>query len=116
MKSAYKKISDDINDYNNYLTNVNFTVISNNSSVDSSYNFFREYNEIDKLTTQWSNVSKRFNGWKSILSHVLSRYPVLSVLAMVIIWFSHKACQLRSKYIIGIFVELLEIIFIVCIF
>lgn len=103
MKSAYKKLSDAINDYNNYLTNVNFTVISNNSSVDSSYNFFRECNEIDKLTNQWSNVSKRFNDWKSILSHVLSRYPVLSVLAVVIfglaIKLANSGLNILSEYL-----------------
>ncbi len=84
MKS-YNKLSNALNDYNNYLTNVNFKVISNNSSVDSSYNFFRKCNEIDKLTFQWDIVSMKFNGWKSVLSHVLSRNPKTFVLAIVIL-------------------------------
>ncbi len=83
IRKTYQKLSDALDDYNSYLTNVNFKVISNNSSVDSSYSFFRKCNEIDKLTSQWDIVSLKFNGWKSILSHVLNKHPTIFILTIV---------------------------------
>jgi len=83
IRKTYSKLSKALNNYNNYLTNVNFHVISNSSSVDSSYSFFRKCNEIDKLTSQWNIVSKKFHDWKSILSHVLSKHPVISFLTII---------------------------------
>ena len=74
---SYKKLSATLDNFNTFLTNYNFKVISNSSSVDNSYEFFRECNEIDKLSSQWGTVSSKFKDWKSVLAHILRRNPAL---------------------------------------
>jgi hypothetical protein len=72
----FQQLTKTLDKYNTFLTNYNFKIISNSSSVDNSYNFFRKCNEVDKLTSQWSAISFKMKDWKSILSHILHKKPL----------------------------------------
>ena len=98
---TFKQLSNTLDKFNMFLTNYNFKVISNNSSVDNSYNFFRECNEVDKLTSQWSSISSKMNDWKSILSHILQKRPVylfvlFAMIGIIIKTFNHITDNLFS--------------------
>jgi hypothetical protein len=71
--------------FTNFMTNYNFQVISNSSSIDKSYSFFRKCNDIDKLFEQWRLVSARFTTWRDVIAHISKVHPVLLVLFVALI-------------------------------
>jgi len=93
----YSWLSKAKDNYNRFLTNYNFKVISNNSSVDSSYHFFRKCNRVDELSSQWNDVSFTFDDSKSILGHIIKLHPVLTIFITIIVSIPFL-WQLISKY------------------
>lgn len=80
MLKSYKNmraINNQIDEYKKYLTNYNFSVISNSASVDASYKFFRACNNIDKLTNQWNTISYKFGDIEDIFSHTFGFIAII---------------------------------------
>ena len=69
---TFNMISNSVKNFTKYLTNINFSVISNSSSMDNSYQFFRECNEVNLLTSQWGSVSFKLKDSKTVINFILT--------------------------------------------
>lgn len=96
---TFHYLVDTVDKYNTFLTDYNFQVISNSSSVDNSYSFFRKCNEVDKLASQWNSISFKVKDWKSILEHILQKRPSLFFLAILIAGVGLKTLNSIIDYI-----------------
>jgi len=100
---SFKMTNKTISDYSNFLTNINFSIISNSSSIDNSYQFFRKCNEVNLLTSQWNNISFKLKDSKSILLYVLGKYAIFAIISLILL-------SIYSKDIIN-YIETLVLIF-----
>ena len=85
---TFKMINKSIEDFKKFLTNINFSIISNSSSMDNSYQFFRKCNEVDILTSQWNTISFKFKNSKSTIEFILneSKFLFTAVTAGIILY------------------------------
>lgn len=102
-RKSYLMISESVEKYTKFLTNINFSIISNSSSVDNSYQFFRRCNEVDELTNQWGKVSVKLADSKKILEIILNEnVSRLLIAGTVAIYFRDSIIEVGS-YILRYF-------------
>jgi len=84
---SFKMIKKSVDDYTKFLTNINFSIISNSSSMDNSYQFFRKCNEVGKLTDQWGKVSSKLSGSKKVITYILGEFSFAIAIVTILIFF-----------------------------
>ena len=87
-------INEQVDEFKKFLTNYNFSVISNSASVDASYKFFRKCNDVDKLAGQWNTISLKFGDFKEIFAHSFGIVAVIILLLPLLFAYGQSAVEL----------------------
>jgi len=80
---TYFMINNSIDNFKKFLTNINFSTISNSASMDSSYKFFRECNDVEKLVSQWGTISFKLKDSRTTIEFIINESKVLFVLMTI---------------------------------
>ena len=99
---TYRMINKSVEDYAKYLTNINFSIISNSSSMDNSYQFFRKCNEVGMLNDQWGKVSLKLKDSKTIIGFILNEnMPLLIIFTLggILLTFHNEIMQMLNELI-----------------